>query len=173
MSEPQAIETTGSSKSKGAKASVEERARDPKAERIAHVREQMTVLTLASWCTKPHNTPRPRPPSNSPVLDERRRSASEMRLDDIEGDRRCEECQQKLSETAAALALAVLPPTPTPGLLAAAKRLASEMPPVWATIKRGNYVELPRVLKRYGKEAFLPSEYQQMASESIAAFHGR
>lgn len=172
MSEPQGHETSGS-KGRGSerKAAADERPRDAKAEQATRTREQMVLLTAASWCTKPHHVRPTRPDSFSPALEERRKAAAELRLEDIEGDRHCDECQSKLSQMAAGLVLAVLPPTPTPELLAAARRLRVEQPMVWSAIRRGNPVLLSQTLRRCGKQHFSSSEYQQLASDAIAAMH--
>lgn len=145
-----------------------------KAIKDAHTREQLLVLMGTSFCGRVHGpAQRLRSPSHSRALDDRRREAAAMAPEIDEGVRGCEECERKLSAFSAALLLAVLPATPTDKLVGAAKSLKSEQPMTWAAIRRANTVQLAQVLKRVGKTAFAPSDYQSMASEMLATLATR
>lgn len=143
---------------------AKDKAAQAKAQKDVHTREQLLVLTRASFCSKPHPDRPQRPASFSPALEERRRESATV----YEGNGACAECQQKLAPMAAALLLAVLPPTPTERLVHAARALRTEQPMTWSAIRRQNPVLLAQVVKRGGGAAFSSSEYQTLANEMLA-----
>ncbi|HEY6461205.1 MAG TPA: hypothetical protein VIY73_13665 [Polyangiaceae bacterium] len=131
-------------------------------DRRARTREQLGILTAASWCSRPHGLRLPRPNARG-ILAERM-AGGEV----YEGAADCAECQRKLAPMAAALLLVVLPPVPSERLLQAAKELRMSQPMTWAAVERQNPVQVAQAIARTGAEAFSANEYQSMASDLLA-----